>query len=80
MFISSTLVREIAFLDGDISQFVPACVVRELKRDKMKTKLRKIYKGICLVLCANLFLPLQMVLLCNLMQDLLVMRWRVLIH
>lgn len=34
MFISSTLVREIAMLDGDVSQFVPACVVRELKRKK----------------------------------------------
>ena len=32
MFISSTLVREIASLKGDVSQFVPACVVRELSR------------------------------------------------
>lgn len=32
MFISSTLVREIALLDGDISQFVPSCVVTELKK------------------------------------------------
>lgn len=32
MFISSTLVREIAVLNGDVSQFVPACVVRELQR------------------------------------------------
>lgn len=32
MFISSSLVREIAFLQGDISQFVPACVVKELKK------------------------------------------------
>ncbi|MFT4059016.1 MAG: pantetheine-phosphate adenylyltransferase [Legionella sp.] len=31
MFISSTLVREIALLDGDISQFVPACVVKEIE-------------------------------------------------
>lgn len=32
MFISSTLVREIALLNGDISQFVPSCVVRELQK------------------------------------------------
>ncbi len=32
MFISSTLVREIATLNGDVSQFVPACVVRELTK------------------------------------------------
>ncbi|KTC92473.1 pantetheine-phosphate adenylyltransferase [Fluoribacter dumoffii] len=32
MYISSTLVREIALLNGDISQFVPACVVRELHK------------------------------------------------
>ncbi|CEG55912.1 pantetheine-phosphate adenylyltransferase [Legionella fallonii] len=32
MFISSTLVREIASFNGDISQFVPACVVRELQK------------------------------------------------
>lgn len=32
MFISSTLVREIAILNGDISQFVPSCVVRELQK------------------------------------------------
>ena len=31
MFISSTLVREIASLNGDVSKFVPACVVKELK-------------------------------------------------
>ncbi|RUR13015.1 pantetheine-phosphate adenylyltransferase [Legionella sp. km772] len=31
MFISSTLVREIAALNGDISQFVPASVAQELK-------------------------------------------------
>lgn len=34
MFISSTLVREIAVLDGDVSQFVPACVVKELQKRK----------------------------------------------
>lgn len=32
MFISSTLVREIAALEGDVSQFVPNCVVKELHR------------------------------------------------
>jgi len=32
MYISSTLVREIAVLNGDISQFVPSCVVRELQK------------------------------------------------
>ncbi|HAT2067620.1 TPA: pantetheine-phosphate adenylyltransferase [Legionella pneumophila] len=32
MYISSTLVREIAALNGDISQFVPPNVVRELKK------------------------------------------------
>lgn len=32
MFISSTLVREIALLNGDISQFVPPCVIDELKK------------------------------------------------
>lgn len=32
MFISSTLVREIASLNGDISQFVPPCVVTALKK------------------------------------------------
>jgi len=32
MFISSTLVREIAVLHGDVSQFVPPGVVRELKK------------------------------------------------
>jgi pantetheine-phosphate adenylyltransferase len=30
MFISSTLVREIASLGGDVSQFVPSCVVNYL--------------------------------------------------
>ena len=34
MFISSTLVREIATLNGDISQFVPAVVAEELSRRK----------------------------------------------
>ncbi|MBI2785171.1 MAG: pantetheine-phosphate adenylyltransferase [Legionella longbeachae] len=32
IFISSTLVREISLLNGDISQFVPSCVVRELQK------------------------------------------------
>ncbi|MGM9454206.1 pantetheine-phosphate adenylyltransferase [Legionella bozemanae] len=32
MYISSTLVREIALLNGDVSQFVPSCVVRELQK------------------------------------------------
>lgn len=32
MFISSTLVREIAALDGDVSQFVPKVVVDELQK------------------------------------------------
>lgn len=32
MFISSTLVREIASLNGDVSQFVPDGVVKELKK------------------------------------------------
>jgi pantetheine-phosphate adenylyltransferase len=35
LFISSTLVREIALLNGDISSFVPDCVVRELKKRKI---------------------------------------------
>lgn len=34
MFISSTLVREIALLNGDISRFVPSCVVKELEKRK----------------------------------------------
>ncbi len=34
MFISSTLVREIAMLNGDVSQFVPECVVKELAKTK----------------------------------------------
>lgn len=34
MFISSTLVREIAALNGDVSQFVPAGVVKELHKIK----------------------------------------------
>lgn len=32
MFISSSLVKEIALLGGDISQFVPPCVARVMKR------------------------------------------------
>lgn len=39
MFISSTLVREIAVLNGDISQFVPSCVVRELNRKQNATQI-----------------------------------------
>jgi pantetheine-phosphate adenylyltransferase len=35
MFISSTLVREIAVLNGDISQFVPSCVVKELQKREL---------------------------------------------
>lgn len=34
MFISSTLVREIAFFNGDISQFVPLAVVEAFKNRK----------------------------------------------
>lgn len=34
MFISSTLVREIASFGGDISQFVPPCVVKAMRKDK----------------------------------------------
>ena len=34
MFISSTLVREIAALDGDVSQFVPEAVVKELNKQR----------------------------------------------
>lgn len=34
MFISSSLVREIASLNGDISQFVPESVVKELNKRK----------------------------------------------
>ncbi|KTC91878.1 pantetheine-phosphate adenylyltransferase [Legionella cincinnatiensis] len=41
MFISSTLVREIAFLNGDISQFVPSCVVRELKKRQNENQATK---------------------------------------
>ncbi len=37
MFISSTLVREVASFKGDISQFVPACVVRELQKRQDET-------------------------------------------
>ena len=32
MFISSRLVKEIAQLDGDVSQFVPASVLEELQK------------------------------------------------
>ena len=35
MFISSTLVREIANLNGDVSQFVPANVVKALKQKQV---------------------------------------------
>lgn len=38
MFISSTLVREIAYFNGDVSQFVPTCVVRELKTRQDDTR------------------------------------------
>jgi pantetheine-phosphate adenylyltransferase len=34
MFISSTLVREIALLGGDVSEFVPALVATELKKKR----------------------------------------------
>ncbi|MFN4219373.1 MAG: pantetheine-phosphate adenylyltransferase [bacterium] len=33
-FLSSSLVREVAFFGGDISNFVPACIVKDI-RDKM---------------------------------------------
>lgn len=37
-FLSSSLVREIAFFGGDISHFVPACIVKDIKdrMDKLK--------------------------------------------
>lgn len=38
MFISSTLVREIAALHGDVSQFVPAGVVKELHKRQNETQ------------------------------------------
>ena len=38
MFISSTLVREIAALNGDVSQFVPAGVVKELHKRLNETQ------------------------------------------
>ncbi|WP_019215281.1 pantetheine-phosphate adenylyltransferase [Legionella tunisiensis] len=38
LFISSTLVREIAQLDGDVSQFVPAAVVHALQERKRQTR------------------------------------------
>ncbi|KTD34939.1 phosphopantetheine adenylyltransferase [Legionella moravica] len=37
MFISSTLVREIAALNGDVSQFVPPGVVKELNKRRNET-------------------------------------------
>jgi pantetheine-phosphate adenylyltransferase len=39
MFISSTLVREIAALNGDVSQFVPAGVVKELQKRQNETQI-----------------------------------------
>lgn len=39
MFISSTLVREIAVLNGDVSQFVPAGVVKALHKRQNETQL-----------------------------------------
>ena len=39
MFISSTLVREIAVLGGDVSRFVPSCVVKALQKMKESTSL-----------------------------------------
>ncbi|BCA96726.1 phosphopantetheine adenylyltransferase [Legionella antarctica] len=39
MFISSTLVREIAALNGDISQFVPDVVVRELHKRQNESQI-----------------------------------------
>lgn len=35
-YISSSLVREIALLDGDVSQFVPACVAEALQARKAR--------------------------------------------
>lgn len=35
MFISSTLVREISNLNGDVSSFVPACVIKALEEKKL---------------------------------------------
>lgn len=35
-YISSSLVREIALLDGDVSQFVPACVAEALRARKAR--------------------------------------------
>lgn len=37
-FISSSLVREIAILGGDVSEFVPACVARILVQKNKKSK------------------------------------------
>jgi pantetheine-phosphate adenylyltransferase len=39
MFISSTLVREIAALNGDVSQFVPAAVVKELHQRQNESQI-----------------------------------------
>lgn len=39
MFISSTLVREIAAFDGDVSPFVPAKVAQELQNKKNEKKI-----------------------------------------
>lgn len=39
MFISSSLVREIAALNGDVSQFVPAGVVKELQKRQNEKQL-----------------------------------------
>ncbi|RUR16657.1 pantetheine-phosphate adenylyltransferase [Legionella sp. km535] len=39
MFISSTLVREIAALNGDVSQFVPPGVVKELNKRRNETQI-----------------------------------------
>lgn len=38
MYLSSTLVREIASLNGDVSQFVPSCVVNALKNKRQNDK------------------------------------------
>lgn len=32
-FVSSTIIKEVARFGGDVSPFVPACVVRELKKE-----------------------------------------------
>ena len=48
MFISSTLVREIALLNGDVSQFVPACVVRELHKRQNEKQTIEILFNTCI--------------------------------